>query len=183
METVRAFVRYQSITGRDPFDDFRMLEFNSKLLEAGVDSMPYFELLSEMANVLEFAKTNKSIDKYEQNLDLDFTEALTIIKVAYTSLTLGDAPAVKPGNEDLAAIIETSKELTPDDPLTRRLLEHQAKTKKNAVNILLSNVIQVGGTIESILPMEYEQAVNFINYRALVLQKQNKQQRENQRRG
>ena len=42
METVRAFVRYQSITGRDPFDDFRMLEFNSKLLEAGVDSMPYF---------------------------------------------------------------------------------------------------------------------------------------------
>ena len=41
----------------------------------------------------------------------------------------------------------------------------------------MSNIIQVGMTIESLIDMEYEQAVNLVNYRAKILEEQHDEQK------
>lgn len=60
-------------------------------------------------------------------------------------------------------------------------MRHTASQKKNALFMLLSNCIQVGMSIESILDMEYEQAVNLINFRAKKLEDDNKKMNNKRR--
>lgn len=175
MESVNTFIRYQSVTGRDPFDDFRMLEYYSKLFVAGIDGMPYIELLAEMASALDFAAGNLPIGKYVPKDDESMADAIHSIMKAFTSVTTADKKNKKDENEDseyLSKIIKRSQDLDIKNKLDRAVMKFNASRKKNAVNQLLSNAIQVGMTIESILPMDYEQAVKLINFRAKELEEQ-----------
>ena len=175
MESVNTFIRYQSVTGRDPFDDFRMLEYYSKLFVAGIDGMPYIELLSEMASALDFAAGDLPIGKYVPKDDGSMIDAIHSIMKAFTSVTAADKKNKKDENEDseyLSKIIKRSQDLDIKNKLDRAVMKFNASRKKNAVSQLLSNAIQVGMTIESILPMDYEQAVNLVNFRAKTLEEQ-----------
>lgn len=175
MESVNTFIRYQSVTGRDPFDDFRMLEYYSKLFVAGVDGMPYIELLAEMASALNFAAGDLPIGKYVPSDDESMTDAIHSVMKAFTSVTAADKKNKKDENEDseyLSKIIKRSQDLDIKNKLDRAVLKFNASRKKNAVSQLLSNAIQVGMTIESILPMDYEQAVKLVNFRAKTLEEQ-----------
>lgn len=178
MESVNTFIRYQSVTGRDPFDDFRMLEYYSKLFVAGVDGMPYVELLAEMASALNFAAGNLSIGKYVPKDDESMADAIHSVMKAFTSVTADDKKDKKDKQDDdedseyLSNIIKKSQDLDIKNKLDRAVMRFNASRKKNAVSQLLSNAIQVGMTIESILPMDYEQAVKLVNFRAKVLEEQ-----------
>lgn len=175
MESVNTFIRYQSVTGRDPFDDFRMLEYYSKLFVAGIDGMPYIELLSEMASALNFAAGDLPIGKYVPKDDESMADAIHSIMKAFTSVTAIDKKNKKDENEDseyLSKIIKRSQDLDIKNKLDRAVMKFNASRKKNAVSQLLSNAIQVGMTIESILPMDYEQAVKLVNFRAKTLEEQ-----------
>lgn len=175
MESVNTFIRYQSVTGRDPFDDFRMLEYYSKLFVAGIDGMPYIELLSEMASALNFAAGDLPIGKYVPKDDESMASAIDSIMKAFTSVTAADKKNKKDENEDseyLSKIIKRSQDLDIKNKLDRAVMKFNASRKKNAVSQLLSNAIQVGMTIESILPMDYEQAVKLVNFRAKTLEEQ-----------
>lgn len=177
MESVNTFIRYQSVTGRDPFDDFRMLEYYSKLFVAGIDGMPYIELLSEMASALDFAAGDLTIGKYVPKDDESMADAIHSIMKAFTSVTATDKKNKKDENEDseyLSNIIKRSQDLDIKNKLDRAVMKFNASRKKNAVSQLLSNAIQVGMTIESILPMDYEQAVKLVNFRAKTLEEQQK---------
>lgn len=177
MESVNTFIRYQSVTGRDPFDDFRMLEYYSKLFVAGIDGMPYIELLSEMASALDFAAGDLPIGKYVPKDDESMADAIHSITKAFTSVTSADKKNKKDENENedseyLSSIIKRSQDLDIKNKLDRAVMKFNASRKKNAVSQLLSNAIQVGMTIESISPMDYEQAVKLINFRTKTLEKQ-----------
>lgn len=175
MESVNTFIRYQSVTGRDPFDDFRMLEYYSKLFVAGIDGMPYIELLSEMASALNFAAGDLPIGKYVPKDDESMADAIHSVMKAFTSVTAADKKNKKDENEDseyLSKIIKRSQDLDIKNKLDRAVMKFNASRKKNAVSQLLSNAIQVGMTIESILPMDYEQAVKLVNFRAKTLEEQ-----------
>lgn len=175
MESVNTFIRYQSVTGRDPFDDFRMLEYYSKLFVAGIDGMPYIELLSEMASALNFAAGDLPIGKYVPKDDESMADAIHSVTKAFTSVTAVDKKNKKNENEDseyLSNIIKRSQDLDIKNKLDRAVMKFKASRKKNAVSQLLSNAIQVGMTIESILPMDYEQAVKLVNFRAKTLEEQ-----------
>lgn len=175
MESVNTFIRYQSVTGRDPFDDFRMLEYYSKLFVAGVDGMPYIELLAEMASALNFAAGDLPIGKYVPSDDESMADAIHLITKAFTSVTADDKKVKQDDDEDseyLSNIIKRSQDLDIKNKLDRAVMKFNASRKKNAVSQLLSNTIQVGMTIESILPMDYEQAVKLVNFRAKRLEEQ-----------
>lgn len=175
MESVNTFIRYQSVTGRDPFDDFRMLEYYSKLFVSGVDGMPYIELLAEMASALDFAAGDLPIGQYAQKDDESMADAVHSITKAFTSVTVVEKKDKQDDDENseyLSKIIERSQDLDIKNKLDRAVLKFNASRKKNALSQLLSNAIQVGMTIESILPMDYEQAVKLVNFRAKVLEKQ-----------
>ena len=175
MESVNTFIRYQSVTGRDPFDDFRMLEYYSKLFVAGIDGMPYVELLAEMASALDFAAGNLPIGKYVPRDDESMADAIHLITKAFTSVTAADKKNKQDEDEDseyLSNIIKRSQDLDIKNKLDRAVMKFNASRKKNAVSQLLSNAIQVGMTIESILQMDYEQAVKLVNFRAKTLEEQ-----------
>ena len=59
MDSVKTFVRYQSITGNDPFDDYRVLCYYGWLSKAGLKLSDYFEKLAAMASAIAYAKTDK----------------------------------------------------------------------------------------------------------------------------
>lgn len=175
MESVNTFIRYQSVTGRDPFDDFRMLEYYSKLFVAGIDGMPYVELLSEMASALDFAAGDLPIGKYVLKDDESMADAIHSVTKAFTSVTANNKKNKQNDDEDseyLSSIIKRSQDLDIKNKLDRAVMRFNASRKKNAVSQLLSNAIQVGMTIESILPMNYEQAVKLVNFRAKILEEQ-----------
>ena len=177
MESVNTFIRYQSVTGRDPFDDFRMLEYYSKLFVAGIDGMPYIELLAEMASALNFAAGDLPIGKYVPSDDESMVDAIHLITKAFTSVTADNKKDKQDKQDDddseyLSNIIKRSQDLDIKNKLDRAVMKFNASRKKNAVSQLLSNAIQVGMTIESILPMDYEQAVKLVNFRAKELEEQ-----------
>lgn len=173
MESVKTFIRYQSVVGRDPFDDFRMLEYYSKLFVAGIDGMPYVELLSEMASAIDFAASDLPIGNYIPNDDESMADAIHLVTKAFTSVTVAEKKAkLDEDSTYLSKIVKRSQDLDIKNKLDRAVMQFNASRKREAVSQLLSNSIQVGMTIESILPMDYEQAVKLVNFRAKVLEEQ-----------
>lgn len=177
METVNTFTRYTSITGRDPFDDLRLLSFYESLFRNDIEYEPFITLLSDMLSAILFAKSKDSISEYEQSYDFykeDGTE-MGIMDASETLMksfeVIGDGGVAN----DNVSKPPSSDDLSILDEDERRLLKHQASRKKNSVMVLLSNAIQVGASLDVIMDMEYTQAVNFINYRAELLEKQHKQ--------
>lgn len=185
MDSVGTFVRYQSIMGTDPFDDFRMLEFNSKLFINGIDASPYIKLLSEMASAIIYSRTRNPIENYYFSDEIEMMDAISIVISSFESVIVDDKPKTKNNNlnvdESLIEIVNKNKADDVTDIQQRLIMRHTASQKKNALFMLLSNCIQVGMSIESILNMEYEQAVNLINFRAKKLEDDNKKMNNKRR--
>lgn len=186
MDTVKTFVRYVGLTNRDPFDDVRMLNFYSRLADVGVDYQSYFELLAEMASVLHYARTREPLDGYTMTYDLknddgsDFTleDAIDYVMSSFKSNKIVNVDS----KLDTTGHIDEF-DLDPTNLADRALMKHEASKKKNAVNVLLSNIIQVGASMDVVLDMEYVQAVDFINHRAKILKEQYKREMQARRKG
>lgn len=185
MDSVRTFVRYQSIMGTDPFDDFRMLEFNSKLFIHGVDATQYIKLLSEMTSAILYSRTNKQIENYYFSDEIEMMDAISIVTSSFESVMVDDKPKNKNNDthvdESLIDIVNKNKVNDVTDIQQRLIMKHMASQKKNALFMLLSNCIQVGMSMESIFDMDYEQAVNLINFRAKKLEDDNKKMNNKRR--
>ena len=185
MDSVKTFVRYQSITGNDPFDDYRVLCYYSWLSKAGLKLGDYFEKLASMASAIAYAKTANPIDSYRMTYDLKRSDG--------ASYTLEDAAeevassfAITTSSNHDANLLEADKEalsqlhqqenFDPTDRYDRYLMGKEVDKKSNAVSHLLQNAKQVGFSLTEIYDLEYVQAVNLINGRIKILNKQRKQQ-------
>ena len=185
MDSVKTFVRYQSITGNDPFDDYRVLCYYGWLSKAGLKLSDYFEKLASMASAIAYAKTGKPIDAYTKTYDLkrpDGTDC-TMIDAAeevassfkVTTSSNHDTSLLKADKEALSQL-HRQENFDPTDKYDRCLMEKEVGKKSNAVSHLLQNAKQVGFDLTEIYDLEYMQAVNLINGRIKVLNRQRKQQ-------
>lgn len=185
MDSVRTFVRYQSITGNDPFDDYRVLCYYGWLSKAGVKLSDYFEKLAAMASAIAYAKTDKPIDAYTKTYDLkrpdgtDYTMADAAEEVAssfiVTTSSNHDTSLLKADKEALSQL-HRQENFDPNDKYDRYLMEKEVNKKLNVVSHLLQNSKQVGFDLTEIYDLEYMQAVNLINGRIKILNKQRKAQ-------
>ena len=185
MDSVRTFVRYQSITGNDPFDDYRLLCYYGWLSKAGLKLSEYFEKLASMASAFAYAKTEKPIDAYTKTYDLkrpDGTEYTMIdaaeeVASSFTVTTSSnhDASLLKADKEALSQLHQ-QENFDPNDKYDRYLMRKEVDKKSNVVSHLLQNAKQTGFDLTEIYDLEYMQAVNLINGRIKVLNKQRKQQ-------
>lgn len=185
MDSVKTFVRYQSITGNDPFDDYRVLCYYGWLSKSGLKLSEYFEKLASMASAFAYAKTDKPIDAYIKTYDLkrpdgaDYTmidaaeEVASSFKV--TTSSNHDTSLLEADNEALSQLHQ-QENFDPTDKYDRYLLENEVSKKSNAVSHLLQNAKQVGFDLTEIYDLEYMQAVNLINGRIKILKRQKKAQ-------
>ena len=182
---MKTFVRYQSITGNDPFDDYRILCYYGWLSKAGLKLSEYFEKLASMASAIAYAKTEKPIDAYIKTYDLkrpdgtDYTmidaaeEVASSFKV--TTSSNHDTSLLKADKEALSQL-HRQEHFDATDKYDRCLMRKEVDKKSNAVSHLLQNAKQVGFDLTEIYDLEYMQAVNLINGRIKVLNRQRKQQ-------
>lgn len=185
MDSVKTFVRYQSITGNDPFDDYRVLCYYGWLSKAGLKLGDYFEKLAYMASAIAYAKTEKPIDSYTKTYDLkrpdgtDYTMIDAAEEVAssfvLTTSSNHDTGLLEADREALSQLHQ-QENFDPTDKYDRYLMGKEVNKKSNAVSHLLQNAKQVGFSLTEIYDLEYMQAVNLINGRIKVLNKQRKQQ-------
>ena len=185
MDSVKTFVRYQSITGNDPFDDYRVLCYYGWLSKAGLKLGDYFEMLASMASAIAYAKTEKPIDAYTKTYDLKRPDgtAYTMIDAAeevassfiVTTSSNHDASLLKADKEALSQL-HRQENFDPNDKYDRCLMGKEVNKKYNTVSKLLQNAKQVGFDLTEIYDLEYVQAVKLINGRVKILNKQRKQQ-------
>lgn len=185
MDSVRTFVRYQSITGNDPFDDYRVLCYYGWLSKAGLKLSEYFEKLASMASAIAYAKTEKPIDAYTKTYDLkrpdgtDYTITDAAEEVAssfiVTTSSNHDTSLLEADKEALSQLHQQDN-FDPNDKYDRYLMEKEVNKKSNAVSHLLQNAKQVGFDLTEIYDLEYMQAVNLINGRIKILNKQRREQ-------
>lgn len=185
MDSVKTFVRYQSITGNDPFDDYRLLCYYGWLSKAGLKLGDYFEMLASMASAIAYAKTKKPIDSYTKTYDLKRPDgtAYTMIDAAeevassfvLTTSSNHDTSLLEADKEALSQL-HRQENFDPSDKYDRYLMGKEVNKKSNAVSHLLQNAKQVGFDLTEIYDLEYVQAVNLINGRIKVLNQQRKQQ-------
>lgn len=185
MDSVKTFVRYQSITGNDPFDDYRVLCYYGWLSKAGMKLSEYFEKLASMASAIAYAKTEKPIDSYTKTYDLkrpdgtDYTMLDAAEEVAssfvVTTSSNHDTSLLKADKEALSQLHQ-QENFDPTDKYDRYLMGKEVDKKSNSVSHLLQNAKQVGFNLTEIYDLEYMQAVNLINGRIKVLNRQRKQQ-------
>ena len=185
MDSVKTFVRYQSITGNDPFDDYRVLCYYGWISKAGLKLSDYFEKLASMASAIAYAKTEKPIDSYTKTYDLkrpdgtDYTMIDAAEEVAssfvVTTSSNHDTSLLKADKEALVQL-HRQENFDPTDKYDRYLMEKEVNKKSNAVSHLLQNAKQVGFSLTEIYDLEYMQAVNLINGRIAILNKQRKAQ-------
>lgn len=185
MDSVKTFVRYQSITGNDPFDDYRVLCYYGWLSKAGFKLSEYFEKLASMASAIAYAKTKKPIDSYTKTYDLKRPDgtAYTMIDAAeevassfvVTTSSNHDTRLLEADKEALSQL-HRQENFDPTDKYDRYLMGKEVNKKSNAVSHLLQNAKQVGFDLTEIYDLEYMQAVNLINARVKILNKQRKQQ-------
>lgn len=185
MDSVRTFVRYQSITGNDPFDDYRVLCYYGWLSKAGLKLGDYFEKLAAMASAIAYAKTDKPIDAYTKTYDLkrpdgtDYTMIDAAEEVAssfiVTTSSNHDTSLLKADKEALSQLHQ-QENFDPTDKYDRYLMEKEVNKKLNVVSHLLQNAKQVGFDLTEIYDLEYMQAVNLINGRIKILNKQRRAQ-------
>lgn len=185
MDSVKTFVRYQSITGNDPFDDYRVLCYYGWLSKAGFKLSDYFEKLASMASAFAYAKTSKPIDDYTKTYDLKRPDG-----TAYTMLDAAEEVAssfaVTTSSAHDTSLLEADKEalsqlnqqgnFDPNDRYDRYFMEKEANRKSNALSHLLQNAKQVGFSLNEIYNLEYVQAVNLINGRIKMLNRLRKAQ-------
>lgn len=185
MDCVKTFVRYQSITGNDPFDDYRVLCYYGWLSKAGFKLSDYFEKLASMASAFAYAKTSKPIDDYTKTYDLKRPDG-----TAYTMLDAAEEVAssfaVTTSSAHDTSLLEADKEalsqlnqqgnFDPNDRYDRYFMEKEANRKSNALSHLLQNAKQVGFSLNEIYNLEYVQAVNLINGRIKMLNRLRKAQ-------
>lgn len=185
MDSVKTFVRYQSITGNDPFDDYRVLCYYGWLSKAGLKLSDYFEKLASMASAIAYAKTEKPIDAYTKTYDLkrpdgtDYTMIDAAEEVAssfvVTTSSNHDTSLLKADNVALSQLHQ-QENFDPTDKYDRYLIGEEVSKKSNAVSQLLQNAKQVGFDLTEIYDLEYMQAVNLINGRIKILKRQKKAQ-------
>lgn len=185
MDSVKTFVRYQSITGNDPFDDYRLLCYYGWLSKAGLKLSDYFEKLASMASAIAYAKTEKPIDAYTKTYDLkrpDGTDCTMIdaaeevaSSFALTTSSNHDTSLLEADKEALSQLHQ-QENFDPTDKYDRYLMGKEVDKKYNAVSQLLQNAKQVGFDLTEIYDLEYMQAVNLINGRVKILNKQRKAQ-------
>lgn len=185
MNSVKTFVRYQSITGNDPFDDYRVLCYYGWLSKAGLKLSDYFEKLASMASAIAYAKTEKPIDAYTKTYDLkrpdgtDYTMIDAAEEVAssfvVTTSSNHDASLLEADKEALSQVHQ-QENFDPTDKYDRYLMGREVDKKSHAVSQLLQNAKQVGFDLTEIYDLEYMQAVNLINGRIRILNKQRKEQ-------
>lgn len=185
MDSVKTFVRYQSITGTDPFDDYRVLCYYGWLSKAGLKLSEYFEKLASMASAFAYAKTDKPIDAYVKTYDLkrpdgeDYTMIDAAEEVAssfvVTTSSNHDASLLK-ADKDALLQLHRQENFDPTDKYDRYLVEKEVSKKSTAVSHLLQNAKQVGFDLTEIYDLEYMQAVNLINERIKILNHQRKAQ-------
>lgn len=185
MDSVKTFVRYQSITGNDPFDDYRVLCYYGWLSKAGLKLSDYFEKLAAMASAIAYAKTDKPIDAYTKTYDLkrpdgtDYTMIDAAEEVAssfiVTTSSNHDTSLLKADKEALSQL-HRQENFDPNDKYDRYLMEKEVNKKLNVVSHLLQNAKQVGFDLTEIYDLEYMQAVNLINGRIKILNKQRRAQ-------
>lgn len=185
MDSVRTFVRYQSITGNDPFDDYRVLCYYGWLSKAGLKLSEYFEKLASMASAIAYAKTEKPIDAYTKTYDLkrpdgtDYTMIDAAEEVAssfiITTSSNHDTSLLEADKEALSQLHQ-QENFDPNDKYDRYLMEKEVNKKLNVVSHLLQNAKQVGFDLTEIYDLEYMQAVNLINGRIKILNKQRREQ-------
>lgn len=185
MDSVKTFVRYQSITGNDPFDDYRLLCYYGWLSKAGLKLSEYFEKLASMASAIAYAKTEKPIDSYTKTYDLkrpdgtDYTMIDAAEEVAssfvVTTSSTHDTSLLEADKEALSQL-HRQENFDPNDKYDRYLMGKAVDKKSNVVSHLLQNAKQVGFDLTEIYDLEYMQAVNLINGRIKVLNQQRKQQ-------
>ena len=185
MDSVKTFVRYQSITGNDPFDDYRVLCYYGWLSKAGLKLSDYFEKLASMASAIAYAKTDKPIDAYTKTYDLKRPDGTdyTIIDAAeevassfiVTTSSSHDTSLLKADKEALSQL-HRQENFDPNDKYDRYLMEKEVNKKLNVVSHLLQNAKQTGFDLTEIYDLEYMQAVNLINGRIKILNRQRKQQ-------
>lgn len=185
MDSVKTFVRYQSITGSDPFDDYRVLCYYGWLSKAGLKLSNYFEKLAAMASAIAYAKTDKPIDAYTKTYDLkrpdgtDYTMIDAAEEVAssfiVTTSSNHDTSLLKADKEALSQLHQ-QENFDPTDQFDRYLMEKEVNKKLNVVSHLLQNAKQVGFDLTEIYDLEYMQAVNLINGRIKILNKQRRAQ-------
>lgn len=187
METVKTFARYTSISGRDPFDDLRLLSFYESLFRNDIEYESFINLLIEMLSILEFSRTKESVTDYTQTfeiynddgVEMGLLEASSTLMKSF-DIVLGETSTQKAERIEIDGVSKDSPMLAPVSVLDedgRRLLKSRAMRKNNTVMVLLSNAIQVGASLDVIMEMEYTHAVSFINYRAEVLEKQYNQKK------
>ena len=185
MDSVKTFVRYQSITGTDPFDDYRVLCYYGWLSKAGLKLGDYFEKLASMASAIAYAKTDKPIDAYTKTYDLkrpdgtDYTMIDAAEEVAssfiVTTSSNHDNSLLKADKEALSQLHQ-QENFDPNDKYDRYLMEKEVNKKLNVVSHLLQNAKQTGFDLTEIYDLEYMQAVNLINGRIKILNKQRRAQ-------
>ena len=186
MDSVKTFVRYQSITGNDPFDDYRVICYYGWLSKAGFKLSEYFEKLASMASAIAYAKTDKPIDAYTKTYDLkrpdgtDYTMIDAAEEVAssfiVTTSSNHDTSLLKADKEAVAQLHQ-QENFDPNDKYDRYLMEKEVNKKLNVVSHLLQNAKQVGFDLTEIYDLEYMQAVNLINGRIKILNKQRAQEK------
>lgn len=185
MDSVKTFVRYQSITGNDPFDDYRMLCYYGWVSKAGLELDKYFELLASMASALTYAKTANPIDSYRMTYDLKRSDgasytledaAVTVASSFRITTQSSHESNLLMTDKKAIAQLNNQNDLDSSDKYDRYLKLKEASKKYNAVSKLLQNAKQVGFDLTEIYDLEYMQAVNLINGRIKVLNKQRKQQ-------
>lgn len=185
MDSVKTFVRYQSITGNDPFDDYRVLCYYGWLSKAGFKLSEYFEKLASMASAIAYAKTEKPIDAYTKTYDLkrpdgtDYTMIDAAEEVAssfvVTTSSAHDASLLEADKEALSQL-HRQENFDPNDKYDRYFMEKEVNKKSNALSHLLQNAKQVGFDLTEIYDLEYMQAVNLINGRIKILNRLKKAQ-------
>lgn len=185
MDSVKTFVRYQSITGNDPFDDYRILCYYGWLSKAGFKLSEYFEKLASMASAIAYAKTNKPIDAYTKTYDLkrpdgtDYTMIDAAEEVAssfvVTTSSAHDSSLLEADKEALSQL-HRQENFDPTDKYDRYFMEKEVNKKANALSHLLQNAKQIGFDLTEIYDLEYMQAVNLINGRIKILSKLRKAQ-------
>lgn len=178
MDSVRTFIRYQSITASDPFDDLRVLEYQSKLLDSNVEN-EYIEILSSMVSAFTFARTDGKIEDYIMDEDLSLSKGIGTLSTVFKSIRENEdlKRKEKESKDKLSEYLSINQDLDIKNIVDRRILKYNAYKKNNALSTFMSNIIQVGMTIESLIDMEYEQAVNLVNYRAKILEEQHDEQK------
>lgn len=185
MDSVKTFVRYQSITGSDPFDDYRVLCYYGWLSKAGFKLSEYFEKLASMASAFAYAKTEKPIDSYTKTYDLKHPDgtAYTMIDAAeevassfvVTTSSAHDTSLLEADKEALSQLHQ-QENFDPNDRYDRYFMEKEVNKKSNALSHLLQNGKQVGFDLTEIYDLEYMQAVNLINGRIKILNRIRKAQ-------